>query len=181
MEKKICGKCEEEKELCEFNKRKNRKGEIILRGYCKSCHTKSSIFYAKKNPEKQKNNRIKWYRNNSKKLISKLKEKRNTDILYKLRIGIRTRVKQALKFNFKKGKIIKLLGIDINGLKTYLESKFTEGMSWENYGLLGWHIDHIIPLSSAKTQEEFDLLCHYTNLQPLWAEDNLKKSNKILV
>ena len=51
-------------------------------------------------------------------------------------------------------------------------------MSWDNYG--DWHIDHIIPLSSAKTEEEIYKLAHYTNLQPLWAEDNIKKSNKIL-
>ena len=50
-------------------------------------------------------------------------------------------------------------------------------MNWENRNL--WHVDHIIPLSSAKTEEELVKLCHYTNLQPLWAEDNLKKSNKI--
>jgi hypothetical protein len=180
MEKKICSKCGVGKDFCEFNKRKNRKGKIVLRGYCKVCHTEQSIYYAKKNPDNTKRNRLKWYKNNSKNLISKLKEKRNTDVLYKLRIGIRTRIKQALGGNFKRGKTIELLGIDIVGLSDYLESKFTEGMSWENYGLHGWHIDHIIPLSSAKTIEEFNILCHYTNLQPLWAKDNLKKSNKLL-
>ena len=65
-------------------------------------------------------------------------------------------------------------------LKIYLESKFVEGMSWNNYGLYGWHIDHIIPLSSANTEDEIYKLCHYTNLQPLWSEDNLKKGCKIL-
>jgi hypothetical protein len=53
-------------------------------------------------------------------------------------------------------------------------------MSWDNYGFYGWHIDHVIPLSSAKTEEEVYKLCHYTNLQPLWAEDNLKKGSKII-
>jgi hypothetical protein len=52
-------------------------------------------------------------------------------------------------------------------------------MSWEKFGKY-IHIDHIIPLSSAKTEEEIYKLCHYTNLQPLWAEDNLKKSNKLI-
>ena len=57
--------------------------------------------------------------------------------------------------------------------------KFTEGMSLDIMGR-DIHIDHIIPLSSAKTEEEVYRLCHYTNLQPLWAEENLKKGNRIL-
>jgi len=51
-------------------------------------------------------------------------------------------------------------------------------MNWENYGK--WHIDHIIPLASAKNKEEMENLFHYSNLQPLWASDNFKKSDKIL-
>ena len=61
----------------------------------------------------------------------------------------------------------------------YLENLFTENMNWSNYG--EWHIDHIMPLSPANTEEEIYNLCHYTNLQPLWGEDNLKKSNKIII
>jgi hypothetical protein len=70
------------------------------------------------------------------------------------------------------------LGIDYDELKIYFESLFTEGMSWDNIGI--WHIDHIIPLSTAKTEEDVIRLCHYTNLQPLWGEDNIKKGDKIL-
>ena len=54
-------------------------------------------------------------------------------------------------------------------------------MCWDNYGKFGWHIDHIIPLSSASSEEEIFKLCHYTNLQPLWAFDNLSKGNKIII
>ena len=61
----------------------------------------------------------------------------------------------------------------------HLESKFTEEMSFDNYGK--WHIDHIIPISSAKTEEDIIRLNHYTNFQPLWAVDNLRKSNKVFL
>ena len=62
---------------------------------------------------------------------------------------------------------------------THLESKFTDGMSWDNHTTHGWHIDHIIPLSSAKTLEEVEKLCHFSNLQPLWAIDNLLKGGRV--
>jgi hypothetical protein len=80
----------------------------------------------------------------------------------------------------KKNKTFDIVGCSPEFLKQHLEKQFTKGMSWE---LLGQHIhiDHIIPLSSAKTEDELYKLCHYENLQPLWAEDNLKKSNKIIV
>jgi hypothetical protein len=95
----------------------------------------------------------------------------------------RNRIKNYMKYNkvsINTG-TIDIVGLSADELKKYLESKFTEGMCWENYGLYGWHIDHIIPLSSAKNEEELIKLCHYTNLQPLWSFDNLSKHNKILI
>ena len=78
----------------------------------------------------------------------------------------------------KNNKTFEIVGCSPKFLKEFIENKFTEGMCWELLGVK-IHIDHIIPLSSAKNEEEVYKLCHYTNLQPLWAEDNLKKSNKI--
>ena len=69
-----------------------------------------------------------------------------------------------------------MLGIDLAGFQAHMESKFQEGMNWDNYGQ--WHVDHIKPLSLSTTEQEVIELNHYTNLQPLWAVDNLKKSNK---
>ena len=103
-------------------------------------------------------------------------ERLKIDELFKLSRNLRIRINKFIKNKSKTTENI--IGISLNELKSYLESKFVEGMSWD---LLGKHIhiDHIIPLSSAKTEEEIYKLCHYTNLQPLWAEDNLKKGNKI--
>jgi hypothetical protein len=78
----------------------------------------------------------------------------------------------------KPSRSFELLGTDLESFKAYMESLFTEGMTWENHG--EWHIDHIVPLASGKTPEEIWELCHYTNLQPLWAEDNLRKHTKLL-
>ena len=70
-----------------------------------------------------------------------------------------------------------MLGCDFADLKHHLESQFTEGMTWDNRNL--WHIDHIIPLASAKSAEEVVKLSHYTNLQPLWAKDNMRKGASV--
>jgi hypothetical protein len=80
----------------------------------------------------------------------------------------------------KKNKTFDIVGCTPEFLKEHIEKQFKEGMSWDNYGFYGWHIDHIIPLSSAKTDEELYKLCHYSNLQPLWANENLSKGSKIL-
>jgi hypothetical protein len=71
------------------------------------------------------------------------------------------------------------VGCSWEALAAHLEAQFSEGMSWDNHGLEGWHIDHIIPLASAKTYEGLIPLLHYTNLQPLWAKENLKKGDRV--
>jgi hypothetical protein len=85
-----------------------------------------------------------------------------------------------LKKHQKEDVTFKIIGCTPNELKQYIESLFLEGMSWDNYGPFGWHIDHIIPLSSANTIDEIYKLCHYSNLQPLWSIDNLRKGSRIL-
>lgn len=108
------------------------------------------------------------------------KNRKKYDNIFKLVHNMRVRMSIFLKSNniTKNNKTFDIVGCDPIFLKNYLEKKFTDGMSWENYGK--WHIDHIIPLSSAKTEEDVIKLCHYTNLQPLWSEDNLKKGSKII-
>ncbi|MFM7796264.1 MAG: hypothetical protein ACKO7N_05810 [Candidatus Nitrosotenuis sp.] len=108
------------------------------------------------------------------------KLKRNTDPSYKLITNQRTRITGILK-KHKTDKTLDLLGCSAQFLRKYIEQKFQDGMNWNNYGKYGWHIDHIKPCSSFDlTDTEQQKLCfHYTNLQPLWAEENLRKSNKI--
>ena len=94
--------------------------------------------------------------------------------------GLRIRLNKALRNNQKYGNTIKLIGCSIEQLKQHLESKFKLDMSWNNYGIYGWHIDHIKPCASfdlSKPSEQRKCF-HYTNLQPLWAIDNLKKGMK---
>ena len=130
-----------------------------------------------KNPEKRKQ-----YRENYKpRKREQRKERRNTDPIFNLTNRMRGRLRKYLIIlNIsKKNKTFEIVGCSPQFLKEHLEKQFVDGMTWENRS--EWHIDHKIPLSSAKTEEELYKLCHYTNLQPLWAEENLKKSNKIIV
>ena len=91
--------------------------------------------------------------------------------------NLRARIRNFLinEINTKRTK--EIVGLDKMEFKSYIQGKFKEGMSWENYGK--WHLDHIKPLASAKNNEEVFLLNHYTNLQPLWAEENIKKGDKL--
>ena len=102
------------------------------------------------------------------------------DPIFRLQKNLRRRLNLALKGIFKEETTMKLIGCNLIELKTHLQNRFKEGMSWENYGK--WHIDHIKPMSSfnLKNAENQKLAMHYTNLQPLWAKDNMSKGNKIL-
>jgi hypothetical protein len=111
---------------------------------------------------------------------NKINNRYKTDIQYKLRKLLRSRLCLSLKNKCKLGSSIRDLGCTIDEFKAYLESKFQTGMTWDNHGIHGWHIDHIKPLASFDLTDKKQLLivCHYTNLQPLWATDNLTKGNK---
>jgi len=146
--------------------------------------------------EKFKRAQKKWIENNKDRVIEKNKKYREnnkdklrilrrdwenkkfkTDGFFRLKKNIRDRVKDYMKGKSIGKRTKDIVGLDYKEFKEYISNKFTEGMSWENYGK--WHLDHIIPLCSAKNEEEVLLLNHYTNLQPLWSEDNLKKGGRI--
>lgn len=130
-----------------------------------------------KSIQRQKDNREAY---NAYQLAYRLRRYKE-DPLYALEATCRRRVLCAMgKGGYRKStKTENLIGCSYQFLKAYLEALFLPGMTWENRGLHGWHLDHIVPMSSAKTAEDIERLCHYTNLQPLWAKDNWAKGARM--
>jgi len=144
----------------------------------------SNSWYQKNKARKQEKNKAwKLLHKDELKIHNRIytRKKRATDINFKLASCLRTRIGSALKRNQKAGSAVNDLGCSVDFLRQYLESKFQPGMSWENHGNRGWHIDHTKALANFDLSDRNQFLeaCHYTNLQPLWAKENRSKSNKI--
>lgn len=132
----------------------------------------------------------KYYKNNKKRLnkLSFLayQKRARFDVTLRIKSSLKSRLILALKRNWKSGHTLDLLGCSIDYFKKHLESQFKDGMSWKNYGRgwngkKEWHIDHIYPCDSfdlSKSSEQ-KICFHWSNLQPMWAKDNLRKGNKI--
>jgi len=107
------------------------------------------------------------------------KRRLKNDINVRITYNLRARLHKALHRNQKTNTTVKLLGCDIDFLKVYLNNLFTEGMSWKNYGK--WEIDHIKPCASfdLSKPEEQRKCFHYTNLQPLWENENIRKGKNV--
>lgn len=107
------------------------------------------------------------------------KKRLKEDPNYKLRQSLANKVRQALKGTRKSQHTLELLGCSVEYLKIHLEALFQPGMTWNNWEQYGWHIDHKLPISSFNLvdPEQQKLCFHYTNLQPLWWLDNIRKSN----
>ena len=189
METKVCSKCGIERNIIEFRKDITKKDG--LRPECKLCVKNYEMTQRVNNPTLMSEKLKKFYKNNPEKRKEyrqnyksrkheQRKERRNSDPVFNLVNRVRCRIWKFLTLSniTKKNKTFEIVGCTPEFLKEYLEKQFKDGMSWENRHL--FHIDHIIPLSSAKTEKEIYKLCHYTNLQPLWVDENLKKSNKIV-
>lgn len=140
--------------------------------------------YREKNKEKCNEYQRKYHKLNKKHVNKRQrkyeKDRYKNDNLFRIKKNLRCNIYDALTCRgfIKSTKTEKILGCSMDFFIKYIESKFLEGMSWENRSL--WHLDHIIPMCTANTQEEAIKLNHYTNLQPLWAEDNFAKGTKIL-
>ena len=207
---KVCTKCNEEKEFGEFNKNKDGKfGVTSVCKSCKRAYreeNKEAISVQKrthyeqnkdvvleKNREYYNENKEtisvqhhEYYNENKEKLIQNGVNYRRIrlaeDPLFRLIHNMRTRVNHAIKANSgeKAEKTMELLGCSVQHVRDHLESQFTEGMTWETQG--EWHVDHIRPCASFDLEdpEEQKKCFHWTNLQPLWALDNLRKGAKFV-
>lgn len=137
--------------------------------------------YVSNNKDKVKKSKLVWEQNNKEKAKLIRQTYKRSSLKYRLINRLRIRLVQALRKNFKSGFLVFTIGCTVPELKVYLEKQFQPGMTWENWGYRGWHIDHIMPLASFNLSdpEEVKRAMHYSNLQPLWAKDNFKKSDKI--
>lgn len=162
-----------------YEKIKERKKEYYLIN--KEKIAEKSKQYRIKNSDKLLDQKKIYYQKNKEARNIYQKNKRLNDPLFKLRSGISSLILISIKkIGYSKtSKTYKILGCSYEKFKHHLENQFTEGMNWENAGQ--WHLDHIYPVSLAKNEEHLIKLNHYTNFQPLWAVDNIKKGNKIIV
>ena len=134
--------------------------------------------------EYQKEYDKQWRLDNKERILEKNKQYQNkqyhSDPLFKFKMNCRSRTRQAFKQKSwkKNGGTEKLLGCDWKTAMNHIEKQFEPWMNWNNHG--EWEIDHIIPLASANTKEEMNPLFNYKNLQPLLAEDNRRKGDRIL-
>jgi len=194
---KICNKCGKELPLDQFHKRTLSNGGVGRQPYCRSC--KSAICsrryldnkeridaacnkWRRANIDRALKQSALWRQDNPKYRSNYDRERRLNDFNYRVINNIRSFISGSLRRNIRAGHTVELLGCSIEYLRLYLEGQFTEGMTWDNYGRHGWHIDHIIPLSyfDFTDPEQQKRAWHYTNLRPLWAIDNLRKNNKIV-
>ena len=206
---KSCSKCKIDYLLSEFSKGKaqckncisvknknwrfKNKEKIKIKNKLKWQANKLDPLYREKMDAYYLNNKKslleqkkKYYQKNKNEILRKHKlyEQKQSKInpLFRMRKNIRRRLLLALNGKFKNETTISLIGCSWDFLVKYLESKFKPGMTWSNYGYNVWHIDHIIPVSKfdISNPEELKKCMHYTNLQPLWANENLNKGNRFI-
>ena len=191
--KKRCTKCDSIKPFEDYSPQKA--GFMGRTARCKVCANElDKIFQSQnhyrvkrdKSPEAKKYRKqyrtknIDWWRKYEKEYRS---SRRQEDMFFKIKSNLSSRLSDLIKNRGKGQRTVELLGCDKDTFLQHLESQFTEGMTWENYGLKGWHVDHIMPISSydLTNEDEVKKACHYTNLQPLWWQDNLEKGDKISI
>lgn len=185
--KKVCIKCNQEKELESFNDRKDSSDG--KRNDCKDCGKKRMNIYKKNNNKILKEKHKIYYEKNKKELNKKACDKRKNNIILKLKHKISCSIRRSIKrkkFN-KKSKSSEILGCSIVEFKKYIENQFEPWMNWNNYGSYNpngertWNLDHKTPTDSAINIDDLNKLNHYTNFRPLDSYENRMKWNKIIL
>lgn len=180
---KLCSICKNWKNFSEYHKNKNNAGGVA--SFCKVCaKIKSDAYYISKTEDIKKKN-SEYYKDNKPKVFKRANERNKirckTDALFLLKRRCRSRIYDALRKKgwTKKRKFSEYLGCSELEFKQHIENQFVDGMTWDHVFSGEIHIDHHYPLSLAKTEEDVYRLCHYSNLKPMWAVDNIRKSNKL--
>lgn len=168
----------------EYLKRNIERNRVQAREYHQK-HREESLRRSREHYLKNKVERIekqkRYDKSHRKEIQDSCNERRKKNIQYRLSTTLRSRIVSSLRENLrgrgKAGSAVRDLGCTIPELKLYLEERFQEGMTWNNWTTDGWHIDHDIPLAffDLTNRKQFLSACHYTNLQPMWAEENFKK------
>jgi hypothetical protein len=178
---KVCPVCGRNKKIQEFSKDKSKSDGLQYR--CKECAKIVKIFYREQNPNYYKGyssiiQHQQYIENNPDYYKKYQRVRRGNDIRFKLACSLRRRLWNALRRGFKSGSAIRDLGCSIDELKLHLEKQFHPGMTWDNYGKI-WTIDHKIPLAyfDLTNRQELKLAVHFSNIQPLWAKENIKKGS----
>lgn len=193
--KKVCINCKKERPIERFDKREKSKDGY--RNHCRECmYKKRRQRFDTLSDEKQKELKNKKKESSKRSLKLKMQDpefrirqkikrrkihlrRLENDPLYKLRIAYVRRLNKCMKrLTIKNMTFLENLGCSLDEFKIYLEQRFESWMNWNNYGKYngelnyGWDLDHIVPISTARTEEEFYKLSHYTNLQPLCSKVN---------
>jgi hypothetical protein len=179
--------CQKTKEYREANADKLREAYRLAYAANADERRKKNRATAKRNRAKNTAREREWRRLNKDKVrgyyLKHVSKKRKSDVCFRLQQTVRSRVHGALARALikKNDRTLSYVGCTGSELRDWLEAKFLPGMTWDNHGRHGWHIDHIIPLAKfdLKDPEQQAAAFHYTNLQPLWAKDNLTKSHKV--
>ena len=175
---KTCTKCKQPK--TNFGKQSSCKDGT--RNVCKDCISLRKNSWYEKTRSERLTKMKEWNQDNKETQRPKRKEyvkgRYETDIQFKLKARLRSRFGKALKKSSKIGSAVHDLGCSIEELRKHIESKFYDGMTWNNWSKTGWQIDHIVPLHKfdLTDPEQFKKACNYTNLQPLWTKDHNKKT-----
>ena len=148
----------------------HQKNKEAQNAYCKEWY--------QNNKEAQAENKKIWHNNNRDHMNAHRRNRMATDPLFRLRCMLSTRLWEVRNKNgyTKKSRLHQILGCSYKELVLYIESQFTKGMTWDNQG--EWHLDHILPVAAATTEEELIALNHHTNFQPMWATENISKGDK---